>query len=134
MTSEDAKALVAKHGTITAAAKASGVPKSTFYDWTRKGGKTVKAIPGHAVRGRSLAEFKQTFDKDTIVPARIRAGLKVIGAMGWEYELPFSKIAGVNMTDLGNYRDSFADLVVTIKERRAWAGSKAMADKMRAML
>jgi hypothetical protein len=45
MTSEDAKALVAKHGTVTAAAKAAGVPKSTFYDWTRKGGKTVKVNP-----------------------------------------------------------------------------------------
>lgn len=45
MTSEDAKALVAKHGTVTAAAKAAGVPKSTFYDWTRKGGGTVKVNP-----------------------------------------------------------------------------------------
>jgi hypothetical protein len=134
MTSEDAKALVAKHGTVTAAAKAAGVPKSTFYDWTRKGGKTVKAIPGHTVKIRSLSEFKQTVDKDTIVPSRIREGLKVIGAMGWVYEVEFCKLAKISSSDLGNYRDSFADFVVPIKERRAWAGSKSMADKLRAML
>lgn len=143
MTQEEAKRLLAKHGSLAKAAAAAGCSKSTIWDWVHgvcgRGASGVhpaqpQAVIGKHVKARSLAEFKTTFDKDTIVPARIKAGLKSIGAMGWAYEVEFCRIAGLTATDLGNYRDQFADLVVTIKERRAWAGSKAMADKMRAML
>jgi hypothetical protein len=84
--------------------------------------------------GRTLAEFRAAYDKDTIVPGKIRAAIKTIGG-GWVYEVEFAKLAGVSLADLGNYRDNFADYVVALREsRRAWAGSAATAKAMREML
>ena len=85
-------------------------------------------------KGRTLKEFKETYDKATIVPQRIRNGLKMLG-QGWEYEVLFAKMAGVSLADLSAFRDQFADHVITLKEsRRAWAGSAAVAKAMREML
>ena len=146
MNQVEARAAKTKYGSIRAAAKELGMARTTLndiYNGVTKQARTDKpkgmTTPtasniGKSIKVRSLAEFKQTYDKDTIVPGKIRAGLKTLGATGWEYEQAFAKIAGLSMTDLGNYRDGFAELVVTIRERRAWAGSKAMADKMWAML
>jgi lambda repressor-like predicted transcriptional regulator len=84
--------------------------------------------------GRSLAEFKQAYDKDTIIPAKVKAALKTLGA-GWEYEVAFARLAGVSLSDLGNYRDQFSGYVVTLREsRRAWSGSTATAKAMREMV
>jgi hypothetical protein len=84
--------------------------------------------------GRSLAEFRSTYDKSTIVPAKIRAALKVLGANGWEYEVDFGRMAGVSSSDLGNFRDEFSGFVVALKDRRAWAGSVKLAATMREMI
>ena len=86
-------------------------------------------------KGKSLAQFRQTYDKATIVPTKIRNGLKSL-ATGWEYESEFVKRAEVSFTDLGNYRDQFADYCVLIKSenKRAWSGSLATAKAMREML
>ena len=98
----------------------------------QRAGEKVESKP----RGRSLAEFRQQYDKGFIVPARIRDGLKTIGPAGWEYEAEFAKICGVSFSDLGRYRDGFADHLVTIGRdgRRAWAGSARTAQAMREML
>jgi len=84
--------------------------------------------------GRSIAEFRNTFDKNTIVPAKIKAALKALGPNGWEYELQFVRLAGLNQADLGNFRDMFADFIVPLKDRRAWAGSKKTAIELKGML
>lgn len=84
--------------------------------------------------GRSLTEFKNTYDKNTIVPAKIKAALKLLGN-GWDFEVNFAKLAGVSLADLGNFREMFVDHVVTLKEsRRAWAGTIATAKAMREMV
>ena len=87
-------------------------------------------------KGRSLEEFRGQHDKDYIVPKRLREALKVLGASGWEYEALFARLAGVGLADLANYRELFADYVVAVQRdgKRAWAGSPAMAAKMRAMV
>jgi len=92
-------------------------------------------LAGKAERkGRTLTEFKATYDKDTIIPAKVKAALKTLGA-GWEYEVAFARLAGVSLSDLGNYRDQFAGHVVTLREsRRAWSGSTATAKAMREMV
>jgi lambda repressor-like predicted transcriptional regulator len=85
-------------------------------------------------KGRTLTEFKQAYDKDTIIPAKVKAALKMLG-VGWEYEVAFARLAGVSLSDLGNYRDQFAGHVVTLREsRRAWSGSTATAKAMREMI
>lgn len=87
---------------------------------------------------KSLADFKAAHDKSFIVPTKIKSGLEKLGADGWEYEADFIKIAGVSSNDIAKYRDAFSDQVLLIKqdgrERRVWAGSKAIATKMREML
>lgn len=150
MTHDEAASAVAKHGSQTKAAAALGVGRKTIRRALERvgdkptpagavkgGGKSVPPFAAKAVqprKGRSLADFRRVYDKDLIIPARIRAAIKELGAGGWEYEQGFVKIAGVSTQDLGNYRDQFADHIVTIKERRAWAGSKETATKMRSML
>lgn len=142
MTQEEAKALIEKYGSVRAAARESGVPRTTLTETaagthSRSYAKThTIPAPLEATRkaGRSLAEFRQSFDKDLIVPEKIRAALAELGSDGWEYEQGFAKLAQLTLNDLGNYRERFIDHVVTIRERRAWAGSKALAAKMRSIL
>lgn len=84
--------------------------------------------------GRSLSEFRSTYDKATIIPAKVKEALKSLGT-GWEYEVQFAKLAGVSLADLGAFRDQFAPHVVSLREgRRAWAGTAATAKQMREML
>jgi len=122
-----------------AIANAVGVSKSIVHKafGARKRGKSLPS-PAKATEpkraGRSLAEFRATYDKDTIVPGKIKAALKTLGG-GWEYEAQFARLAQVSLADLGNYRDQFANHVITLREsRRAWAGTTALAQAMREML
>jgi hypothetical protein len=120
---------------IAEIARAVGAGKTTVQGAFAKQGKPgAVAVENRKVVGRSLAEFRQTYDKDTIVPGKVRAALKVLGA-GWEYEAQFAKLAGLSLSDLGAYRDLFAAHVVALKEtRRAWAGTVAVAKAMREMI
>lgn len=85
--------------------------------------------------GRSLEDFRAEYDKDFIVPKKIKEGLKLLGA-GWEYEVAFARLAGISLNDLSNYRDAFSDHVVVIRRdgKRAWAGNAATAAAMKEML
>lgn len=85
-------------------------------------------------RGRTLAEFRDQFDKSTIVPKRIKTALAELGRSHWLYELEFQKLAGVSLADLGNFRDQFSDYVVAMRTKRAWAGSTELAAQMREAL
>ena len=134
--------LVKKHGSATAAAKAIGVNRSTINRrLLREGARrtepsaakpTAQKAPPQS--GKSLSEFRKLYDKDFIVPSRVKTALSGLGD-AWVYEVEFCRLAGVTMADLGNYRDRFADHVVVLKEsRRAWAGTKALAKKMREMV
>lgn len=137
------KEALAKYGSTGKAAKALGMGKTTFREAIKRGafGKAVvakKETADNAPRpkARTLADFRGQYDKSYIVPAKIRDGIKTLGANGWEYEVEFARIAGVSLNDLGRVRDQFADHVVALSRdsRRAWAGSKKMADAMREML
>jgi hypothetical protein len=130
--------------TYQAIADSLGVAKSTVQkafgahpDATGRRAKAAHKVPVSADSkrtGRSLSEFRQAYDKDFIVPGRIKAALRVL-AGGCEYEVAFANLAGVSLADLGNYRDQFADHVVTLREsRRAWAGTVATAKTMKGML
>ena len=84
---------------------------------------------------KTLADFKSAHNRDTIVPQRIKKALALLGKGGWEYELVFSRMASIHLSDLGNFRDQFADYIVELKGgRRAWAGSISLAKQMRSML
>jgi len=121
-----------------AIANAAGVSKSTVQE-AFGARKRKKALPPPAKAtepkraGRSLAEFRATYDKDTIVPGKIKAALKILDV--WEFEAQFARLAGVSLSDLGNYRDQFSGYVVALKEsRRAWARTTGIAKAMREMI
>lgn len=87
---------------------------------------------------KSLTDFKAAHDKSFIVPTKIKAGLDKLGNDGWEYEVEFTKLAGVSVADISKFRELFAEQVVLVRnegrERRVWAGSKSLAAKMREMI
>lgn len=94
-------------------------------------------VPGAAAskKGKSLSEFRQSYDKSFIVPKRLKEGIKALGATGWEYEVQFAKTCGISLSDLGNFRDEFAAHVIQIPGgRRVWAGSVKLAEQMKAMI
>jgi hypothetical protein len=138
------KAAKAKNPTVgrTVLARMAGVSEGIaklFLQGRAKpsGVKTVKVATGRAApaKGKTLADFRQTYDKATIVPSRVKAALKELGASGWEYEVQFARMAGVSMTDLSAFRDQFAGYIVNLKDnRRAWAGSIKTATQMKEMV
>lgn len=87
--------------------------------------------------GRSIDEFKASYDKSYIVPGKIKAALQKL-EHSWLYEVDFAKLAGVNLADLGAFRSAFEDHVVVLsgqdRGKRVWTGTKAAATKMREMI
>lgn len=90
---------------------------------------------------KSIADFRAAHDKSFIVPNKIKAGLDALGPDGWEYELQFVKDIGVSVIDFSRFREQFEEFCVSVgvgtgtaKAKRIWAGSKALASKMRAMV
>ena len=102
--------------------------------------KDVKSAPG-----RTVADFKAVHDRDTVIPARIQAGidkmLDVNGKEHWEYESDFIReYAAVSQTDISKYRDRFKDYWFSSRpvgdgrsktERNVWFASKAAAKECR---
>src|SRR5690242_3805679 len=95
--------LLARHGTVRAAAEAAGIAKSTFFDQLKKATATVSAQPTNkplteAVRsalksgGRTLAQLKQSIGAgdglllDAIEQLR-EAGVNVV-RLGDRFEIP----------------------------------------------
>lgn len=146
MTKQEAQDAVKKYGSKSAAARALGIPRANLYSRLegRPEGYPKRTLEGlaaaRATAGdtpvRTLAEFRAQFDKDFIVPRKIKFALKALGASGWDYEQQFAKRAGVSLCDLANYREQFAEHLVVLKRdgKRAWAGTPRMASEMRAMV
>ena len=136
-TAADCAAALKEHGSKAEAARALGMNVTTFK--RRLSGVTAapprKSAPA-PTSGRSLSEFRSTFDRDTIFPKKIDAALTQLGKDGWAYEVEFAKLAGIGLAQLATYREAYAEHVVPLNRdsKRAWAGSKAMAAKMREML
>jgi len=144
MTKEEAQVLVKKHGSQRKAAKAVGIHRDTLARALAGGHlparpsqhSTVSVTPytGTQTQARSVADFRNTYDLNTIVPKKIAAGFKLLGA-GWLYESEFAKASGLTMKDLGMFRDNYADHIVVVGDsRRIWAGKKTVAEQMRSMI
>ena len=84
---------------------------------------------------KGLAEFRNLYDKDTIVPSKIKAALSSLGA-AWEYEVEFIRRDGISTSDMGNYRDQFDEYWTTVKRdsKRVWAGTPSFAAKIKEMV
>jgi len=87
------------------------------------------------VKGKSLQMFRESHDKDYIIPTKIKTALKFLGS-SWLPEAEFAKLANVSLADLSAYRSAFeANLVVMKRDgKRVWAGTPALAKQMQEML
>lgn len=140
---EEAKQALKKAGSQRNAAALLGVSKTTFrrrlVGETKTSTEHPKAtIPAKApaTGKKTLADFRKEYDKDFIVPEKIKKALKDLGPDGWEYESVFCKGAGISLSDLAAYREGFSEYVVHLRRdsKRAWAGSKKTAAQMREMV
>lgn len=119
-------------GSTAKVAKHLNIPESTARRHLRAVRGTAVAPPKTA--GRSLDDFRSTHDKSYIIPKRIRSGLEKLGG-GWAYEQEFCKLAGVSAQDLAIHREPFAEHIVLVERtKRVWAGTKALAAKLREMV
>jgi hypothetical protein len=142
MTADEARRLIEQHGSQRKAAQAAGVTRRAIRWAVERGDNTRPVAARRAVRaskpgrtvGRTLAEFRQTYDKETIVPSRVDAAVAALGD-GWLYEVEFAKHAGVSLSDLGMFRDKYSRHVVSVREgRRVWFGNPKNAEEARRML
>lgn len=125
--------LVEKYGSITAAAKQLGIARSTLRGRLNKGSEPTRRVKKPTLN-RSVEAFANIYDKDTIIPQKIRDGIKTMP--DWLYEMEFAKHAGISLGDLATYREEFIDQVITLKResRRVWAKDVETANKLREML
>lgn len=97
---------------------------------------TAKKDPPKPTAGKSLQDFRAEHDKSFIVPKRIREAITKLGD-GWLYEVEFLRLAGLSTTDLAAYREEFLEYTINVggkTPRRIWAGTKALAQKMRDLI
>jgi len=131
------KACVARHPDWTAVriAKSVGCKSSEVVGKWKLASVSVVATATTKAKGKSLADFKATYDRSYIVPKRIREGLKALRG-GWEYEAQFARLAAVSTQDLNMYRDEFAAHIVPLNKdgRRAWAATATLAEQMKGMI
>ena len=87
--------------------------------------------------GKTLADFRAAHDKNVIVPAKIKKALADMEAEhpeNWSYESDFMKRAGISQTDLGAFRDQFAEHIVETTGKNTklvWFASAKVAAKVR---
>ncbi len=89
-------------------------------------------------KGKDLEAFRASHDRSFIVPKKIQAGLDALGE-SWEYEAEFIRRCGLSTGDFAAYREKFQDFSVETasvngnRGKRVWAGTKAFANKLRAV-
>lgn len=90
-------------------------------------------------KGKTLADFRNTYDRNIVVPNKIRAALTQLESEGpesWEYELDLMKRAGVSQTDIAMFREQFQGHIVEARaiggqSKRIWFASAKVAAKAR---
>lgn len=89
---------------------------------------------------KTIADFRSAHDPNVIVPNKIRAALAAMlkeGTEQWEYELDFLKRSGISTTQLGQFRDQFADHIIEASgssgrnAKRVWFADAKVAKKLR---
>jgi hypothetical protein len=93
--------------------------------------------PAAKTAGRDINAFRESHDKNYIVPKKIEEALKALGPDKWEYSADFIKLCDISVTDMAMFRESFSDfwLEVGSKTKKiVWCGSKGLATKLRQMV
>lgn len=89
---------------------------------------------------QGIDDFRATYDKNVIVPNKIKAGLEKLVSLradgtGWLTDANFQKVAGLSTTDLSRFRTQFEEFQVNVGTDRqpkwVWFGTKKAASKAR---
>ena len=142
MNVEEVKGAIIKFGSQQAAARKLGITRGQLRHILGIGRGTFKEVSSSIPRNtrsqstsaKSLKEFRMLYDKDVIVPRKIKEALKRLGANGWTYEAELIHDAGISQTDMGNFRHLFTDFYVDMKSKRVWAGSTKFAQTLKGMI
>lgn len=93
-----------------------------------------KAAPKSTTQpGRDLTAFSDLHDRSTIIPRKIRDGLKSLGQR-WMYAHEFAKHCGISKEQLSQYGADFGDHWTDLRtdRKRVWAGSAAFLQQLKA--
>jgi len=93
------------------------------------------------ISNAGLIEFRKQYDKNVIIPERIKAGLAKLAKVradgtGWKTDQVFIKdFAGVSNTDFGMFREQFLSYAVNVGTERqprwVWFGTEKAAAEAR---
>lgn len=98
--------------------------------------KGIKMPSNKKSSGKSLEEFKKLYDKDTVIPAKIKNALDSLGE-SWEDEKDFIRRAVISYQDINTYREEFEKYFVLVggsAGKRIWAGTVELAEEMRRLV
>jgi hypothetical protein len=94
-----------------------------------------------AAKPRTVADFRNSHDRDVIVPTKIRAGLTKlleIGPEHYEYDEGFRALCGLQAAQLAAYRGQFVNhwfMTPGVSggkgEKRVWFGNAKVAARLR---
>ena len=88
------------------------------------------------IRGKSLDQFKAAHDKGFIIEKRLRDALTDLGE-SWLYESELMRTARIGPGEIARLRERFSKFNLLVgrrgKQRHVWAGTPALAKKLRAM-
>jgi hypothetical protein len=141
VTTEQYTKWMAKYKTHAAIIRSGVTTKGQLGHYTRMAGRTAKPAVGQAAKQadggkkkRTIADFKAAYDKDTIIPNRIKDGLKRM-VDEWLTEQEFVRFAGVSTGDMANYREQFEAYIVPVKrDKRIWAKTPRIAAELRELV
>lgn len=135
---EEVQAAVIKYGNQQEAARKLGITRGQLRHALGIARGTLKTISvprmSPSTSAKSLNDFRMLYDKNVIVPRKIKDALKRLGSNGWTYEAELIHDAGISQTDMGNFRHLFSDFFVEMKSKRVWAGSAKFAQTLRGMI
>ena len=90
---------------------------------------------------KDLSAFRAQFDRNVTVPNKIRAALadlqKAEGDEGWEYEQDLMRRQKISQTDMGQFREQFAEHIVETSgsnAKRVWFATVKAAGAARKAL
>jgi hypothetical protein len=93
-----------------------------------------------AVKARTIADFRASHDRETVVTNKVKTALEELAKVGpehYEYEGDFIRLAKISQTDVGLVREKFkayiadAPAVHGKTARRVWCGSIKTAKTLR---
>lgn len=93
------------------------------------------------VKPRTVSDFRATYDRNVIVPAKIKAGLAALLKIGKEHYAPdeeFRNLCGLQGAQLADFRDQFRkhwfftpSISGNKTPKRVWFGDAKVAARLR---